>query len=386
VEFGRWVGTDDSVLEKKVAIIHHTLSSLGGGERVGASTVEALNRVGLVPDVYTTSPLNISYLQNFYGKQIKFKLHPLTPFNVRLLGIYQRLLPSFYSFTLSRYDVVVNTSGIYTPLFLKNLIKQYILYVYNPLVPLQILNIRENLKYQRSLFWKLYFQPYQALIRHSLQKLGDTVLLAVSNFTQLRIRHYWNRESTTVYPPVDINTFSQVYNNTDREGVISIGRFTPEKNHLLQLEIAKQTPDTTFRICGSAKTPYYWRWFSHVKAEAEEMDLQNVEFYPNIPFQKLVKLIGESKFFIHTLENEDFGLTTCEAIAGGCIPCVHNSGGQKEVVPYPRLRFNTVNQAVRILNRQFDDSLREALFKHIWQYREERFQKQMLDVILNVNA
>jgi len=43
----------------KIAICHHTLASLGGGERVGASTIEALNKVDIVPDVYTTSPINI---------------------------------------------------------------------------------------------------------------------------------------------------------------------------------------------------------------------------------------------------------------------------------------------------------------------------------------
>jgi len=369
------------MVEPKVAIVHHTLSSLGGGERVGVSTIEALNKVEVVPDVYTTSPIELRYLHDFYGKKVECKLHAVTPFTVRLFGIYQRLLASFNSFRLAGYDVVVNTTGIYTPLFLKSLVKRYILYVYNPLVPLQPFAVKENLKYQKSLFWKVYFQPYQNLIKRSLSKLGDTELLAVSDFTKWRIEKFWNKQSTTVYPPVDVETFSQVFYNRDRDGVISIGRFTPEKNHLLQLEIAKRLPNLTFRICGSAKTPYYKRWYHRVKAKAEEMDLKNVEFHPNTPFKKLVELIGESKFFIHTLFWEDFGLTTCEAIAGGCIPCVHNSGGQKEVVPYRFLRFNDVKEATKILSGRYPETLTEDLFNHIQQFREENFQKQMLDVI-----
>jgi glycosyltransferase involved in cell wall biosynthesis len=206
--------------------------------------------------------------------------------------------------------------------------------------------------------------------------------LAVSDFTKWRIKKFWNRESQTVYPPVDIQSFSQVFDSTDRDGVISIGRFTPEKNHLLQLEIARRLPNLTFKICGSAKTPYYQRWFNYVKAKAEEMDLRNVEFYPNIPFEKLVALIGESMFFLHTMFHEDFGLTTAEAIAGGCVPIVHDSGGQKEVVPYEFLRFNTIEGAVKILKGSYPPSMRKGLFNHISQFREENFQKQMLEVML----
>jgi len=371
------------MVETKVAIVHHTLSSLGGGERVGVSTVEALNKSGVIPDVYTTSPIKLQYLHDFYGKKIECKLHVIMPFSVRLFGIYQRLIASLNSFTLSEYDIVVNTTGIYTPLFLKSLVKRYILYVYNPLVPLQPFTIKENLKYQKSLFWKIYFQPYQSLIRHSISKLGDAELLAVSDFTKWRIEKYWGKPSVTVYPPVDVETFSRVFDKIDREGVINIGRFTPEKNHLLQLEIAKQLPKLTFRICGSAKTPYYWKWYQHVKAKAEEMDLKNVEFYPNVSFRRLVELIGESKFFLHAMFNEDFGLTTCEAIVGGCIPCVHNSGGQKESVPYEFLRFNNVKEAVKILSSSYPSCLREDLFNHVSQFRDENFQKQMLGVIFN---
>ena len=376
----------------KIAICHHTLTSLGGGERVGVSLIDALNKTGIVPDVYTTSPIDLTYLQNFYGKKIECKLHTIMPFAVRLFGIYQRLVASMHSFRLIGYDVVVNTTGIYVPIFLKSFIKRYIIYIYNPLVPIYPFAVKGHLKYERSLFWKLYFQPYQNIIRTSIKRLGNNELLAVSNFTKWRIEKYWNKQSTTVYPPVDIETFSQIFGNTDRDGVISIARFTPEKNHILQLEIAKQLPDLTFRICGSAKTPYYWHWFQHVKAEAEKMNLSNVEFYPTVLFNKLIELVGKSKYFLHTMFNEDFGLTTAETIAGGCLPVVHNSGGQREVVPYRRLRFDNVEEAVKIIVKADKMSkgelgiLRSKLFTHIQQFDESNFKKNMLRVIFNANT
>ncbi|MGQ9506351.1 MAG: glycosyltransferase [Candidatus Bathycorpusculaceae bacterium] len=371
-------------MEGKIAIILHTFSGRGGGERVSVSTIEALNHAGVVPHVYTTSPIQLNFLPSFCGKNIKIHVHSIAPFSISLFSIYQPLIISFSSFRLIDYDVVINTSGIYTPFFFKNLVKRYILYVYNPLGPLQLIEAKENLRYQKSLFWKLYFQPYQNLIKHGLNKLGEAELLAVSDFTKWRIKKYWNRESRTVYPPVDISSFSQVFNNKAREGVISVGTFYPEKNHLLQLEIAKHLPDVTFRICGSAESSFYWKWFLHVKAKAEETDLKNVEFYPNIPFSKLVELIGESKFFIHTMINEDFGLATCEAIAGGCLPVVHDSGGQREVVPYRFLRWNNVKEAAKILKGSYPEYLRDELFRHIQQFSEKNFHEKILKVIFGL--
>jgi len=310
---------------QKIAITHYTLAAMGGGERVGATLIEALNDVGVCPDVYSIAPIPKEYFNSFYGKNLHYRLMPAFPFRIKVLGIYQRILSSSLSFRLTGYDIVVNTTGVYTPMLFSNLLKRYILYIYNPGVMMKnqkyVPKPLSISKYEKSLFWKLYYMPYKTILSHSVRNV-KAELLAVSRFTRWRLKKYAGMQSKVVYPPVDIKTFSEVFDNADRDGVISIGRFTPEKEQLKQLEIAKHLPDIIFRLCGSAKTPYYWHWYQHVKRKAEEMNLKNVEFYPNIPLEKLVSLVGKSKIFIHTMLYEDFGLTTAEAIAGGCIPCL----------------------------------------------------------------
>jgi glycosyltransferase involved in cell wall biosynthesis len=198
----------------------------------------------------------------------------------------------------------------------------------------------------------------------------------------LRVKYLWGYDSKIVYPPVDIEKFSVVRDNRDRDGVITIGRFTPEKNHLLQLEIAKQLPNLTFRLVGSANTPYYQRWFNVVKSRVEMYDLKNVELYTNVSFKKLVELIGSSKYFIHSMFNEDFGLTTCEAIGGGCIPVVHNSGGQIEIVPFKELRWKTVSEAIKIIRNIRNHSFYlDKLWRHIQNFSCESFMNNMVQVI-----
>ena len=36
--------------------------------------------------------------------------------------------------------------------------------------------------------------------------------------------------------------------------------------------------------------------------------------------------------YIHCAENEHFGITIVEAMAAGCVPIVHDSGGPREIV------------------------------------------------------
>ena len=88
---------------------------------------------------------------------------------------------------------------------------------------------------------------------------------------------------------------------------------------------------------------------------------------------------------------EDFGLTTCEAIAGGCIPCVINSGGQKEIVPFKNLRFHTLKEATKIIKKinEAQESnlvrLKSKLFNFTKRFDESVFKKEMLQLIFKVN-
>lgn len=85
------------------------------------------------------------------------------------------------------------------------------------------------------------------------------------------------------------------------------------------------------------------------------------------------------------MKDEDFGITVCEAIAGGCIPVVYNAGGPTEIVPFRELRFESMEEAARILKQGEDNYPMEEtwkeLFSHIQKYGEEEFQKKVLAIM-----
>ena len=358
----------------KVAVIHHRLSSLGGGERVCLGIVEALNIRGIIPDLFIADNAQQKMIENGYGKKLKVVLKVMPLPKMKFFGAYRTVLYKL-KIKVKEYDWVIDTSGIYIAPF--NASKKYAFYVHNP-----IMFLRNSPKYQGG-FWKIYFRLYDHLLRKSVSKTSDIQLIANSKFTQKRITNYWRRESIVIYPPVAINDFFRCGNKKSRDGVISIGRFTPEKNHLDQLKIAKQLPNLKFRICGAVDTPQSKVLFAQIKEKAKELD--NVELHQNATFSEIVEMINHSKYFLHTMKDEDFGITICEAIAGGCLPVVHDSGGPMEIVPTKSLRFESVQEATSIIrnwekNANWED-IQEYLFNHIKEYEEQEFQRNLLKII-----
>jgi glycosyltransferase involved in cell wall biosynthesis len=364
------------------------MMTFGGGGRVCASLIEALNTKNIQPDLYLTAPVSNTELSRVYGKSLRFTSKYLLPFKIPALGIYQKLLNSFIIHRLKKYNVVVDTTGASTPFYFTKMLKRYILYIYNPLATL--FQLEETSKYSSGLFWKVYFQPYRAWIKQAIKHVGEGAeIICVSEFTRQRVEKYWKQKGVTIYPPVDTETLRCRCNSKTmgRDGVISVGRFTPEKRQLDQLKIAEQLPDVEFRICGNAKTPYYQQWFNHLQRIAFTENMRNVKFYPDIPLKTLKILIWRSKVFLHTMHNEDLGLTPLECAIGGCIPVVHNTGGCKEGVPFKELRFNELDEAVRaikdcLIGRY--DYLLPRLQEHILaNFSENNFQEKMLEVIFN---
>jgi glycosyltransferase involved in cell wall biosynthesis len=365
-------------LEKEIAIIHTDLTLKGGGERVCISLIEALNKHGLVPSLFTFYPMGSEDFIKQYSKQVKFYPRKIYPCELRKFETYKVNLAGFISPILAHYDAVINT-GAFIPYVFKTMMRRLLVYVYNP-APL----FHFAPKYQRSIAWRLYYFPQHMLLRDGIARLNSNELLSVSDFTKWRIKRRWGKESCTVYPPVDLERFNKSQEKP-RDGVISIGRFSPEKNHPDQLKMAQQMPTMTFRICGSANAPHLQHYFSEIKAKSEEMDLKNIEFYPNLPFEKLLDLLSRSKYFLHSMINEDFGLTPCEAITAGCIPLVHNSGGSIEVVPLRELRYNDWQEGVGRLRTMTQTDLHEQLTylqRHVRaNFSEETFQKRMIDIL-----
>jgi glycosyltransferase involved in cell wall biosynthesis len=216
-------------------------------------------------------------------------------------------------------------------------------------------------------------------------KLGHEIkIVCNSQFTKNTLLRYYKigeDQVRIIYPPVKIE--SETHDNIiKKEEVATIGRFTSVKRQLEQIKIASLVPDLIFNIIGS--TIYSDSYLNQCETYIKQHNVKNVHLFPNITRYHLIDILKKSKYFMHNMRNEHFGISTVDAIAYGCIPIVHDSGGQKEIVPFDELRFNNTDEAVQILRcltRKDNSEILIKLKENINKFSEEKYKEDIISMI-----
>ena len=174
-------------------------------------------------------------------------------------------------------------------------------------------------------------------------------IISISQYSEKWINIFWKKESTILFPPVDVQSFKVL---PKEKIILSVGRFFPEHHNKKQLELAKrfiellkQDPDAmagfTLYLAGGVEDKR-----EHLNYVKEIEDLSKgypIKIMTNLKWGDLVELFAKALIFWHASgmgedENrhpekfEHFGITTVEAMASGCIPVVINKGGQVEII------------------------------------------------------
>lgn len=196
----------------------------------------------------------------------------------------------------------------------------------------------------------LHFQvPFKNVLKKSFNnwvKL-ETIRTIVCNsfFTKKIIDQSLGVKSLVIYPPIDIKPIKKL----KKENIIlSVGRFSQllqSKRQDVLINCFKKIIDegkaSGWKLVLAGGSEVGGREFlEKLKMLAQDYP---VEIRENPPFTDLVELYGKAKLFwaapgfgINETDEpervEHFGMTTVEAMAGGCVPIVQAKGGQKEIV------------------------------------------------------
>ena len=359
----------------KILLVHPRLSVKGGGERVAIHSILAATKAGHEVSLLSEE-FDESSFEDFYGCPGLFdkvdrsyypKFKPV--FGPRVL-LYQRLIYHWLRIrkAVSRdtFDIVLSTQDIgYVPATPAPVVQ----YCYFP-------EYFSHLQTSSSPVWHLYYRPASAFYRNRVGRVR--VLLSVSDFTRGFVAKRWERDSKTVYPPCPIESFSELSRIQPRENlVVTIGRVVPEKRFHLFVELARIVPKTTFVVIGSLsdETSAYYEGLKRTAPE-------NVSFILS-PLRKVRSILGRAMAYVHCAENEHFGITIVEAMAAGCVPIVHDSGGPKEIVTSDvGFRWNSLSVAARnVVMLAENDRLRQALSAassvRARQFRPEIFESEI---------
>ena len=354
----------------KTAILQSSVG-IGGRSKVLATSVEVLAKKSHSIDIHTLSePDKINRFLDHYqvdGTDISGVTHhgssvPGTIYQQPVLNIAARG-------DLSKYDLVFNSNNCVRFLPAG---PRYLHYVHFPTSR----NPRIDPKYDR-LPYRIASVPLTLISALTTAK-PDGHVFANSEFTLKHTRKaYHSPDAQVLYPPalesVRLSKFSG-------EGVVSVGSFHPNKRQLLQLRMAKRLPDTEFRIIGSTASESY---YETCREYVSEHGLNNVTLLTDVPDQRLHDELQRSRIFLHTMENERFGIAPLEGINRGCVPVVHNSGGQREVVPNSEYRFDNPADCEAILNDILSGKSpsTEEMRAHLKQFTEANFRSALSEYI-----
>lgn len=307
----------------KIAIVHDWLTVSGGAELV----VEELHKLFPKAPIYTSvynkeavpafkdADVRTTYLQTKLPKSLRFK-HTLWPtFRAK----------AFRELDLSEFDLIISSSSAEAKAIRKTRPGQkHVAYIHTP-IRYYWSHYEEFKREFKFGAFTPFIRPFIPLLVKKMRKKdlesieGIDVFIANSTVTQERIKQYYNRSSTIVYPPVAIDRFTPPPHG-HREGYIIWGRHVPYKRFDLAIQAANELK-LPLTILGSGQDT------ERLKSLAGP----TVTFTGRVSDKELVRLAQTAKAFLFPGE-EDFGIAAVEALAAGTPVVAYAKGGALDIV------------------------------------------------------
>ncbi len=219
------------------------------------------------------------------------------------------------------------------------------------------------------------------ILEKNLIDYSKRLILANSYYTAGEIRKYSGKAVQVLYPPFSssISAMGKTTTKNSQENlVVTVSRLEPSKLLDRIPQIAAQTNRNiqfavVGRLCNKAT-------LSNLESLVKKLGLTDrVKFYPNASAEQKIDLLKRAKIYLHTMVGEHFGISIVEAMALGCVPIVHNSGGMTEFVPaqyryeHPAASRRKNNQSNRYLVTRKSGRRKEIASKFSIQNFSERF-------------
>jgi len=305
---------------RSVAIVHPLMYQLGGGEYMALVTARILKDRGFDVKMFTITTPDHERIERFTGFSLRDipieELEVDTPAplpeimhgrNSKYLKLLLTLdLEDVVDPLLEQFDVVFDTQGeLFVP--------SDITYIHYPwLAP------DGDHRYSKL---------FSEVVEKRLARLRRAKVLTNSSWTAAYIRKKYNLLPDVVYPPVNIKDLLRKCVENKDSFVLTISRFSPEKNLQSVLEVARLLRNVRFVIVGNAGTEQSKQVLSDLAERIEKYELDNVEIKTNVSREELQRLQCRASIYLHPMYSEHFGISIVEAMAAGAVPVVYRDGG-----------------------------------------------------------
>lgn len=361
-----------------IGVFYPTFNVYGGGEFVTAVIVNTLAKNNYDVTLFTNDKLNQHQIKNFFGE----KLHSSIKSIVNRPLAQPRGLLDFYQ-TIFRSHIFKSKCDLWIDAYSNHIFPwTNISYIHFPF--LNHYHYKQNFPYLKS----RHLQPVGSLpytiFEKNLTKDNGKLILANSHYTAEEIRKYSGKKAEVLYPPVSsvhFNNPKDLISNQRKNQVVTISRFGLGKGLEKIPYIASLTKsDIHFAIIGRV---HYQNTLFSLQHLIKKLGLtERVTLFPNIRRQKMKEILKGTKVYLHTMVGEHFGISIAEAMAMGCIPVVHNSGGAKEFVP-AEYRYENIHEAAQKIEKAIYDwspSKAQQMVNIAARFKEDNFSKNFMEL------
>jgi glycosyltransferase involved in cell wall biosynthesis len=318
----------ESKKDLKIALVHDFLTQYGGAERVLEVFCE------MFPDapIYTLLYDKEAMRGKFAGKEIYTSF--LQKFPKFLRNRKKWLLPLMptapETFNLRDFDLIISSCGVWSKAIITRLDVKHICYMHSPMRFAWEEGEEYLMEQKRSAKTNFFVRLMLNYLRVWDRVAADRpdFLIANSHFTQERIEKYYGRESTVIYPPIEIK--SEIQNSKSETNskfkiqnskfFLIVSRLSPYKKIDAVIEAFNKL-ELPLVIIGEGQQEKYLRSIAG----------KNVQILGWQPDDKTREYYARARAFIFA-GVDDFGMTMVEAMTHGVPVLALQKGGALEVV------------------------------------------------------
>jgi glycosyltransferase involved in cell wall biosynthesis len=357
--------------QPKIALAHEFLSQYGGAEK----TLEAMTEIFTEAPIYTAKYNPKQIPENIRKREIIYPKGILNRVTEKLFFLF-RMPTIFEGFDFRDFDIIVSSGTTWNKGILTKPEQMHVTYIHTPPRFLYKYS-QESTKWEKPIFKPIYsyLVNFLRLWDYTAAQRPD-YLVTNSKTTQKRIRKFYGREATVIYPPVDISfEMEDTMRKAEVPYFLAIGRLSKYKNFDLLIETFNKIK---FKLV-------------IVGTGIEEENLkklagENIEFKGRVSDKEKHSLIENCLGLINPVVDEDFGIVPVESMAHGKPVLAHRSGGHLETVienetgmffdedSIKSLSEKLIEFEQMIKNKNFD---RQKIKEHAQKFSKERFKNEL---------
>lgn len=354
----------------KVAIVHDWLVNYGGAESVVETILKIFPDADIFTLVHDKEKMRGRFEKNKIYTSSLQKIPCATKFYTKFLKFMPR---AFESFDFSEYDLVISSSsscakGVITPPYVP-----HIAYIHTPMR--YAWDLFFDYRKRSGTLTRFFMDMWMTEIRQwdfiSAQRI-DTII-ANSSYIARRIKKFWGRDSSIIYPPVDVEKFSCT--ETPRENFyVAFSRLVPYKKIDLAISACGEMGKRLV-VIGSGSEE------KKLHALASSYKNADIKFLGRASDEEVRQYLQRCRALIFCAE-EDFGIVPVEAQACGAPVIAFGRGGACETVIDGKtgVFFSEQNvEALKDATTTFESMAEKGVFDsteiraHAKNFCEERF-------------